>query len=91
MQHDLLVLLEEFVRELGDNLKECDVGRRARRIVGILHRRHGEEDSLPVQLGHGLAVLQGVQTEGQGEPRRESFSKKNTIIASFLLQDSSLR
>ena len=57
---DLLVLLEEFVGELGEKLEEGEVGRRSGRIQRILEGGGRHQDTLPVQAGHRLPVLQRV-------------------------------
>ena len=76
VEHDLLVLLEQLVGELGGDLHEGDVGGRAGGVVGVLEGRDGKKDALAVELGHRLAVLEGVEAEAQGEPARkcERFS-----------------
>ena len=68
MQHHSLILLEQFVGEFGRNLEEGQIGRRPRRIVGILQRIGSEEDPISVQGSDGFTIFQGVQTERQGEP-----------------------
>merc|ERR550519_816571 len=66
-----LILLQQFVGELGQQLKERKVGRRGSWIVWILQRIYSSQNAFMVKLSHCFAVLESIKSERERKPFSE--------------------